>query len=51
MNRKKQTADFLNLLCCYLKANSGCLAEVSNPGKITTQSPLLGYYDDSYYYI
>ena len=51
MNRKKQTADFLFLLCCYLKANPGCLAEVSNPGTVSAQSPLLGYFDDAYYYI
>lgn len=51
MSRKKQTADFLFLLCCYLKANPGCLAEVSNPGTVSAQSPLLGYYDDSFYYI
>lgn len=51
MSRKKQTADFLFLLCCYLKANPGCLAEVSHPGAVSAQSPLLGYYDDTYYYI
>ena len=51
MSRKMQTADFLNLLCCYLKANPGCLAEVSSPGAVSAQSPLLGYYDDTYYYI
>lgn len=51
MSREMQTVVFLNLLCCYLKANPDCLAEVSNPGKVTAQSPLLGYYDDTYYYI
>ena len=51
MSSKKQTAAFLHLLCCYLKANPGCLAEVSNPGAVSAQSPLLGYYDDTYYYI
>lgn len=51
MSRKKQTADFMFLLCCYLKANPGCLAEVSNPGAVSAQSLLLGYYDDSFYYI
>lgn len=51
MSRKKQTTDFLFLLCCYLKANPGCLAEVRNPGAVSAQSPLLGYYDDSFYYI
>ncbi len=51
MSSEKQTADFLYLLCCYLKANPGCLAEVSNPGAVSAQSPLLGYYDDTYYYI
>ena len=51
MSRKKQTTDFLFLLCCYLKANPGWLAEVSNPGAVSAQSPLLGYYDDSFYYI
>ena len=51
MSSKKQTAEFLYLLCCYLKANPGCLAEVSSPGAVSAQSPLLGYYDDTYYYI
>jgi hypothetical protein len=51
MSHKKQTADFLLLLCCYMRANPGCLAEVSNPGAVSAQSPLLGYYDDTYYYI
>ncbi len=51
MSRKKQTADFLHVLCCYMKENPGCLAEVSSPGKGSAQSPLLGYFDDTYYYI
>lgn len=51
MSRKKQTADFLHLLCCYMRANPGCLAEVSNLGAVSAQSPLLGYFDDTYYYI
>ncbi len=51
MNCETQTAGFLYLLCCYLKANPGCLAEVSNPGTVSAQSPLLGYYDDTYYFI
>ncbi|MBR3417145.1 MAG: hypothetical protein IKG82_00445 [Oscillospiraceae bacterium] len=51
MSREMQAVVFLNLLCCYLKANPDCLAEVSNPGKVSAQSPLLGYYDDTYYYI
>lgn len=51
MSREMQTVVFLNLLCCYLKANPGCLAEVSNLGAVSAQSPLLGYFDDTYYYI
>ena len=51
MSSKKQTVAFLLLLCCYLKANPGCLAEVSYPSAVSTQSSLLGYYDDTYYYI
>ena len=51
MSSKKQTVAFLRRLCCYLKANPGCLAEVSNPGAVSAQSPLLEYYDDTYYYI
>ncbi|GEM_PF-6177251 len=43
MSRKKQRTYFLYLLCCYLKANPGCLAEVSSPVKGSAQSPLLGY--------
>lgn len=51
MSREMQTVVFLNLLCCYMRANPCCLAEVSNLGAVSAQSPLLGYYDDSYYYI
>ncbi len=51
MSRDKQTADFLYLLCCYLKANPGCLIAVSDYDKETGNKLPLGYYDDAFYYI
>lgn len=51
MSRDKQTADFLYLLCSYLKANPDCLIAVSNYEKKTGSMLPLGYYDDTYYYI
>ena len=51
MNIDKQTADFLRLLCSYLKANPGCLAAVKEHDKVSPDKLLLGYYDDTCYYI
>ena len=51
MSVDKQTTYFLNLLCSYLKANRGCLAAVREHDKVKPDKLLLGYYDDTYYYI
>ena len=51
MSRKMPTADFLHLLCCYLKANPDCLIAVPDYNTNAADKPILGYYDNTYYYI
>lgn len=51
MSIKNQTADFLHLLCCYIKANPDCLVAVADYDKAAPGKLLLGYYDDAFYYI
>lgn len=51
MSHNKQTAEFLYLLCCYLKANPGCLIAVSDFDKETGNKLQIGYYDDVYCYV
>ena len=51
MRPDNQTAYFLRLLCSYLNANPGCLTAVKEHDKVSPDKLLLGYYDDTYYYI
>ena len=51
MSVEKQTADFLHLLCCYMKANPGCIVAVKDHNTVSADRQPLGYCDDTYYYI
>ena len=51
MSVEKQTADFLYLLCCYMKANPGCIVAVKDHNIVSADRQPLGYCDDTYYYI
>jgi len=51
MSVEKQTADFLYLLCRYMKANPGCIVAVNEHNSVSADKQPLGYCDDTYYYI